>query len=269
MRNLSLPKESIRPSVTLADCLTKLLQEKIRSGEFAAGDHLPSEAALAKQFGVSRTVVREAVSRLKAEGLVATHQGKGTLILEVSHPARFQIEIDDGSIQAVLRVMELRLGLESEVAALAAERRTVAQNADIQRALLAIDQAVAAGGNGVDEDVYFHNAIANATGNPLYSSLLAFLRQFLREAVTLGRMSEPGFGDIKLQLREEHCAVAEAINCQDVEGARQSARHHITNVASRIRGTAVDSWSDASREVARRLAKSEDNVLKRAGKGRR
>lgn len=254
--------ESIGPASTLADRVTEVLLEKIRGGEFAPGDRLPSEAALTQRFNVSRTVIREAMSRLKAEGLVATHQGKGTLVVSPSHSARFQIDVDDGSVQAVLRVMELRSGLEAEVAALAAERRTAQQNAEIQRALLAIDQAVAAGRNGVDEDLAFHNAIADATGNPLYSSLLGFLRQFLREAVTLGRMSEPRFGDIKAQLRDEHHAVADAIGRQDVEGARDAARHHIANVSARIRGTDPDSWSDASREVARRLAKSEENVLK-------
>jgi DNA-binding FadR family transcriptional regulator len=266
MENEHPPNESIGLPGTLADRVTEVLLGKIRSGEFAAGDRLPSEAALALRFSVSRTVIREAVSRLKAEGLVATHQGKGTLIVGAGQSARFQIDVD-GSVPAVLRVMELRSGLEAEVAALAAERRTMMQNADIQRALRAIDDAVAAGRNGVDEDLAFHNAIADATGNPLYTSLLGFLRQFLREAVTLGRMSEPHFGDIKTQLRDEHHAVAEAIARQDVEGARMAARRHIANVAARIRGADVDLWSEANREVARRLAKSEESVLKRTGRG--
>lgn len=262
--------ESIGLPATLADRVTGVLLEKIRTGEFAAGDRLPSEAALSLRFGVSRTVIREAVSRLKAEGMVATHQGKGTLVVGAGQPARFQIDVDVGGlVPAVLRVMELRRGLEAEVAALAAERRTTAQNADIQRALQAIDEAVAAGHSGVDEDLAFHNAIANATGNPLYTSLLGFLRQFLREAVTLGRMSEPRFGDIKVQLRDEHRAVADAIARQDVEGARNAARAHVANVAARIQGADVDSWSDASREVARRLAKSEKKVLKQVEEGRR
>jgi len=266
----SKPNESIGLPATLADRVTDVLLEKIRSGEFAAGDRLPSEAALALRFSVSRTVIREAVSRLKAEGIVATHQGKGTLIVGAGQPARFQIDVDtDGVVPAVLRVMELRSGLEGEVAALAAERRTAQQNADIQRALHAIDEAVAAGHSGVDEDLAFHNAIANATGNPLYTSLLGFLRQFLREAVTLGRMSEPRFGDIKALLRDEHRAVAEAIDRQDPEGARDAARGHIANVAARISGADVESWSDASREVARKLAKSEEDVLKQVGEGRR
>ncbi len=261
--------ESIGLLATLADRVTEALQEKIRSGEFAAGDRLPSEAALALRFSVSRTVIREAVSRLKAEGMVATHQGKGTLIVGAGQPARFQIDVDiDGLVPAVLRVMEVRRGLEAEVAALAAERRTTQQNDDIQRALHAIDEAVAAGHSGVDEDLAFHNAIADATGNPLYTSLLGFLRQFLREAVTLGRMSEPRLGDIKALLRDEHRAVAEAIARQDVEGARNAARQHVANVAARIHGAGVESWSDARREVARKLAKSEENVLRQVGEGR-
>jgi len=265
MENARAQNEAIAPAATLADRVTEVLLERIRSGEFAVGDRLPSEAALTRRFSVSRTVIREAVSRLKAEGLVATHQGKGTVVVGPSHAARFEIDADDDSVQAVLRVMELRRGLEAEVAALAAERRTAQQNAGIQQALASIEAAVSAGRDGVDEDLAFHNAIADATGNPLYTSLLGFLRQFLREAVTLGRMSEPRFGDIKTQLRDEHLAVAEAIDRQDVDGARNAARHHIANVAARIRGVDPDLWSDASREVARRLAKSEEHVLKQGG----
>jgi len=250
---------------TLGDRVTEVLLQAIRSGEFAADDRLPAESALARRFGVSRTVIREAVARLKADGVVVTHQGKGTMIVGSGQPARFQIDVDiDGSVQAVLRVMELRSGLEAEVAALAAERRTALQNAEIQRALAAIDQAVAAGHDGVDEDVAFHNAIADATGNPLYMSLLGFLRQFLREAVTLGRMSEPRFGAIAAQLEVEHRAVAEAIARQDVEAARQAARAHIGNVAARIRGAGVTFWNGAPREAAERLAKSEKQVLNKS-----
>lgn len=257
--------ESISPPATLADRVTTVLQQKIRSGEFAVDTHLPSEAALALRFNVSRTVVREAVSRLKAEGLVATHQGKGTVVVGFGTPTHFKIDLDvDGAMQAVLRVMELRSGIEAEVAALAAERRTADQNSAIQRALEAIDEAVTAGRDGVDEDVAFHNAIASATGNPLYLSLLGFLRQFLREAVTLGRMSEPGFGEIKSTLRDEHRAVADAIARQDVEGARSAARSHIANVATRIRGADVSFWSASNREAALRLAKSEEQMLRQA-----
>jgi DNA-binding FadR family transcriptional regulator len=270
MGNAAIPNEAIVAPGTRADRVTDVLLEKIRSGEFATGTRLPSEAAMAERFGVSRTVIREAVSRLKAEGLVATHQGKGTLIVGSTQQAKFQIDVDvESSVQAVLRVMELRGGLEAEVAALAAERRTAAQNTEIQQALGSIDEAVSAGRDGVDEDLAFHNAIANATGNPLYTSLLGFLRQFLHEAVTLGRMSEPRFGDIKTQLRNEHRAVADAIARQDPEGARNAARSHVANVAARIRGADEDFWSGAGRDVVRRLAESEGQVLKQVGSGTR
>jgi DNA-binding FadR family transcriptional regulator len=263
LKTTSAHDESISSPGTLADRVTSVLQQKIRSGEFAVDTCLPSEAALTQRFNVSRTVVREAVSRLKAEGLVATHQGKGTVVVGAGPSAHFKIDVDvDGAVQAVLRVMELRSGLEAEAAALAAERRTAGQNAAIQRALEAIDEAVSAGRDGVDEDVAFHNAIANATGNPLYLSLLGFLRQFLREAVTLGRMSEPGFGEIKGRLRDEHRAVAEAIGRGDPEGARNAARTHIANVAARIRGADVSFWSGSGGEAALRLAKSEEQMLK-------
>ncbi|MFL6674875.1 MAG: FadR/GntR family transcriptional regulator [Massilia sp.] len=261
--------ETITAGGTLADRVTAVLQQKIRSGEFAADAHLPAESALAERFGVSRTVIREAVSRLKSEGLVATHQGKGTVVVGPSQSAPFRIDVDlNDSVQAVLRVMELRGGLEAEVAALAAERRTEEQNQAIQQALLAIDQAVAAGGDGVEEDVAFHTAISNATGNPLYTSLLVFLRQFLRQAVTLGRMNEARFGDVNSLLRDEHRAVADAIARQDVNEARAAARRHVGNVAARLRDAGAQFWRNEGGQVARHLARSEEQVRKHVGKGR-
>src|SRR3546814_4520054 len=90
---------------------------------------LPSEIDMAQRFSVSRTVIREAISRLKSEGLVGTRQGSGTRVLEPSVATPFRLNIDpNDSLQAVLRVIELRRGIEGEMAALAAERRTEVQD---------------------------------------------------------------------------------------------------------------------------------------------
>src|ERR1700761_2424290 len=148
---------------TLADRVTAVLLEKIKGGEFPAGTRLPTEQVISERFGVSRTVVRESVSRLKSDGLVEVRQGSGIVVREANMSSAFRLNIDpQDSIEAVLRVTELRRGGEAEAAALAAQRHTRSQLADIRRALLAIDAATKRGDDGVDEDVRFHMAISHA-----------------------------------------------------------------------------------------------------------
>ena len=257
--------EPIATAGTLADRVTDVLLQKIKSGEFPVNSLLPSELVMAERFSVSRTVIREAVSRLKSEGLVETKQGKGTVVLEVKTTAPFRNQDDvKDSVQAVLRVIELRRGLEAEMAALAAERRTEAQNKHIQHTLHAIDEAVLAGRDGVDEDFAFHSAISEATGNPLYTSLLQFLSQFLRAAISVGRINEAQRDDFIGQLKTEHGAIADAIARKDAVGARAAARLHLENVAVRIHAADAGFWNSEGGKVARKLAKSEVGVRAQA-----
>ena len=129
-------------------------------------------------------------------------------------PFRLDLGGDDGrdSIQAVLRVIELRRGVEGEMAALAAQRRSKAQNHAIQLALQAIDAAAAAGRDGVQEDFAFHAAISNASHNALYTSLVQFLSQFLHAAIRVARMNEARSSEFVQQVRAEHAALAAAIS---------------------------------------------------------
>lgn len=244
---------------TLADRVTDVLAQKIKSGKFAVNTRLPSELVLAQQFSVSRTVIREAVSRLKSEGLVETRQGSGTVVLAASMSAPFRIDLDmnDDAMQAVLRVIELRRGLEAEMAALAAERRSEAQSEQIHRALLAIDEAVAAGQDGVEQDLAFHTAISEASGNPLYTSLLQFLSQFLRAAISVGRTSEIQRTEFRGQLKAEHSAIAQAIARQDVAAAHAAARRHLENVAVRINAVDARFWNSEDGKVMRTLERTE------------
>jgi GntR family transcriptional repressor for pyruvate dehydrogenase complex len=243
---------------TLADRVTESLLQKIKSGQFAVHARLPSELALAQRYAVSRTVIREAVSRLKSEGLVETRQGSGTVVLGASLSAPFRIDVDASDArQAVLRVIELRRGLEAEMAALAAERRTQAQSEQIMEALGAIDTAMANGQDGVEQDLAFHTAISDATGNPLYTSLLQFLRQFLRAAISIGRISASERDDFSVQLKQEHGAIADAIARQDAVAARAAAHQHLNNVALRINAADASFWNSEGGQAARTLANSE------------
>ncbi|KAF1042349.1 MAG: HTH-type transcriptional regulator LutR [Herbaspirillum frisingense] len=254
------PAATGRGKVTLADRVTSALAQQIRKGEFAPEERLPSEMELTERFAVSRTVIREAISRLKSEGLVGSRRGSGTVVLGANQatPFRLDLQVDDvrDSIQAVLRVIELRRGVEGEMAALAAQRRTKAQNQAIQQALKAIDKAAQEGRDGVQEDFAFHAAISNASHNPLYTSLVQFLSQFLHAAIRVARMNEARSSDFGQQVRAEHAALAQAIADGDAAAARAAALQHMENSARRIQAADREFWaSEAGQAAALELAR--------------
>jgi DNA-binding FadR family transcriptional regulator len=229
---------------TLTDRMTELLKQRIRNGEYPAGSRLPTEQAMSEGFGVSRTVIREAVSRLRADGLVDVRQGRGTEVLAPQLATAFRIDFNpDDYVGMVERVTELRRGIEAEGASLAAERRTDAHVVEIRRALAAIDDATQAGRDGVDEDFALHNAISLATGNPLYPSLLDFLSQFIRASIRVTRSNEASRSDFAAAVRCEHMAIAEAIADGDPVRAREAVIKHIDNVAVRIRTADPAFWA--------------------------
>src|SRR5439155_4374256 len=139
------------------------------SGSLRQGDRLPTKQQLALSHGVSRTVVREAVHQLKSRALLRSRQGSGVYVCAAPrNPAlSFEGRVLD-SLDAVIQVREVRRALEGETAALAAARATSAQIAALRRALRAIDKSIAAGGDGVAEDLAFHQALTEAAGSPLF-----------------------------------------------------------------------------------------------------
>src|SRR5260221_10252201 len=158
----------IRPLATehkLSRQLFEQLAGEIRSGRLAPGARLPTEQALTRAARVSRTVVREAVAHLRAEGLVITRQGVGVFVSEnVRRP--FRIDFDESStLREVLNVMELRTAMEIEAAGLAADRATEEDLKKIAACFEEIDAAIERGELAVDQDFAFHCEIAVATGN--------------------------------------------------------------------------------------------------------
>jgi GntR family transcriptional regulator, transcriptional repressor for pyruvate dehydrogenase complex len=128
----------------------------------------------------------------------------------------------------------VRRVLEAEIAALAAERATRAQVAAMRRALKAIDVAAAAGQDGVAEDLAFHRAIGEATGNPQFRALLGFLEQYLRAGMRITRANEARRHDFMEAVRLEHRAIFDAIAARDPATARRRAREHLVRSEQRL-----------------------------------
>ena len=222
---------------SLADRLAERLAAGIGlgAGALGPGDKLPTEAQLALAHGVSRSVVREAVHRLKSRGLLTSRQGSGVFVQAgQAHQALAFDPVGLQSVLSVVQVVEVRRVLESEIAALAAERATRTQVAGMRRALVAIDAASAAGQDGVTEDLAFHRAIAQATGNPQFGRVIGFLEQYLIDAIRVARTNESRRPDFMAAVRAEHRAIADAIAAGDARKARRAATMHLQHGQRRL-----------------------------------
>jgi DNA-binding FadR family transcriptional regulator len=231
------------------------LLQKMHSDRLAPGTRLPSEQAMAEHFGVSRTIVREAIALLKADGLITTRKGSGAYVCKNDLPGAVKGDkATEQSVQSLLNLIEVRRGLEAETAALAALRRTPGQLADIEHALRSIEQAVAAGVDGVEEDVRFHLCIAEATGNPYWVKFVEMFAQSMRSAVKVTRANEARRLDFSTQVRKEHEKIVAAIAAGDPELARAAATEHMAHAAERVRQADREFWRGDGGALARVLA---------------
>lgn len=231
---------------TLALELVDALGDRIRDGRLAQGDKLPTEAAIMGEFAVSRTVVREAISKLQAAGLVETRHGIGTFVLGVGEAPGFRIAPEQyNTLRDVIAVLELRIGLETEAAALAAQRRTEANIVQLRAALDAVAKDFEAGRDSAAADFQFHLEIARATQNNHYTELMATLGSMIIPRARLvpeGEASEEHRRYLR-RVNSEHESIFDAIVGQDVDAARAAMRTHLANSRERRRRAQADALS--------------------------
>ena len=219
---------------SLAQELVTVLSEQIRDGMLKRGDKLPTESAIMEAHGVSRTVVREAISRLQASGFVETRHGIGTFVLE--RDERQGIHLSSATAASVRGILELRMGLETQAAALAAGRRTEEQLLQMRQALDDYQNALANNDGSVEHDLRFHKLIAQATGNTYFTDIIC---QLGRTAIPRTRINADERGDADLmQLGQmavlEHEAILRAIRRQDPDAARAAMLLHLSNSLERM-----------------------------------
>jgi len=221
---------------SLAHDVVDSLTGRIRDGSLATGEKLPTEAAIMEEFGVSRTVVREAISRLQAAGLVATRHGVGTFVVGLGDSSSFRIGPEQlETLQDVIAVLELRIAVETESAALAAARRTPDNLQALRHALAAFISAVDEGRDAVGPDYQFHLEIARATQNHHFIDLMGTLGGMMIPRARLDSQA-PVTPERQAYLRRvnnEHESIVEAIGRQDPEAARAAMRTHLVNSRER------------------------------------
>lgn len=225
--------EPLSSRADLSDILARILRASILSGALRPGERLPTEQQMARTYGVSRPVVREAIARLKSDGLVESRQGLGAFVSRLGGAASFRIEPELDSVELAL-IFELRTTVEVEAAGLAAQRGTRDQIAALYQALTRLNRAIDRGEDGSDADAAFHRAVAEASGNHYFSDFMGFLEARVRSSIAAARRNSARHEGWEHKVQEEHTRVYRDIATRDADAAREAMREHLLNAAQRL-----------------------------------
>jgi DNA-binding FadR family transcriptional regulator len=228
----------------LTDRVQDALRQRILSGEWPAGTRLPAIERLAAGAGVSRTVAREAVRALATQGLLEVVHGHGTVVAaSTTRPVVEALRHGMRASADLLGIVEVRLALEVEAAALAAERRGAEDLGTLRHAAARLQALRSSPGDGgfVQADVAFHEAIVRATHNPIFVMVAASIAELLEEtrlALATGRAAPapapPATGGESLP--ESHTVILERIEAGDPQGAAGAMRRHLMRVRDNLEG---------------------------------
>lgn len=231
----------------LSERVVQTLRARLIAGEFGPGQRLPTEGQLTEAFGVSRTVVREAIAQLAADGLVEARQGAGVFAMERATDAFAALSSESSrSISNALNVLEVRMGIEIESAGLAAMRRNSAQEASIQEAFFEFDRLLQIGQPTGKTDFAFHRAIAAATNNPFYVEVLDALgsRTIPCDVTSPWGTDSVLTRDYQEGLQREHLVILHAISRGDADAARDGMRAHLSASQQRYRERLAGRYED-------------------------
>lgn len=231
MQKFDMKPVTRKPS--LADEVAEALRKRLASGEFKTGDRLPTGAELASAFNVSLAVIREAMSRLKHDGIIDTVQGAGAFVTDAHGSRSFRLDDQIGDTDALRRVFELRQVFEEGAARLAAMRRTP-EHLKLMRATLdEMDAAIKNNTNASSADKKFHELIAEATGNEMFHEFFMFLSGRIAASIATARAHSLTNG-ISQEGQDEHMQIFLAIEAQDPEAAKSAMFNHVRNAARRL-----------------------------------
>lgn len=221
--------------VSLADQAARLLLERIRAGEWQIGAKLPGETTLGPQLGVGRSTVREAIRQLAGRGVLQTRQGAGVFVIAHDVGDDWDVVLRQADIAAVI---EGRIAIETEAAALAAQRRTATDLRAMRRALT---QRVAEGQSTeeyVDADMVLHRAVVAAAHNDvlleLFDGFVPRVRQAMIDMLDLQPVSAACDSDASGDDQEAHAELVRAITDREPVVAAQLSRAHLTSLKAAL-----------------------------------
>lgn len=217
----------------LADYVFERIQKAIKSGAYAVDERLPTEHALAAEFQVSRPVIRDALQRLRDQGLIYSRRGAGSFVREqgIREPLGFgQME----NLSDLQHCYDFRLTIEPETAALAAQRHTPEALQKIRLALDLLRDATNRQLHRSDTDFLFHLSIAQASQNPYFVTAMQALEEHIAVGMRLHGLSLRRTKDGLTEVLVEHTAICEAIVRGDAEAARRLMRDHLAGSRDRL-----------------------------------
>lgn len=221
----------------LAQKVYEHLLQLLGQAGYEAGSKLPGEMQLAVQFGVSRPVLRQALARLRQEGRVITYKGSGNFVADVLPATPPKAFAQLHNIPDIREFLEFRCIIETRAAALAAQWRTPDDLHTIEACHKAFMDTLAQGGDAVDNDIAFHNAIAHACRNRFLAETIYSLETQTRFSIGLVRsLGGKPIGDRLADVRHEHGAIAEAIARQQPEQAYAAMETHLRSGIVRLFG---------------------------------
>jgi DNA-binding FadR family transcriptional regulator len=225
--------------LSLSEQVMHDLDARIGQGELRPGDRLPTERELMARYGVSRTVVREAMSSLRAAGKLATQQGRGAFVLPPAlQLSAYRLDPSDAGVAGdVLALMEIRIALEAEAASLAAQRRDAAGLEALARIAGDFEGSIEDPAQSAVHDREFHLGVAALSGNGYFGTLLGGLGSGLlpRARIDLFKDDTAAKRAYLRILQVEHANILDAIRRADAEGARAAMRLHLTHSRERLR----------------------------------
>ena len=246
--------EPLVPRPNLAAHAADILARSIEDGSLKHGTKLPGEIELARQLGVSRPVVREAIAYLKAEGIVESRHGSG-LFVNRQETLKLRLGEIDASEKAILEFLELRRGLEVEAAQLAALRHTAQDLKRMEVAIAALNAADEAGKESAPHDLPFHLSIADAARNPQFRRVLQFVSKPLLASIQEMRAKDRGAAKRIDKRRADHDRILDCIRARDAAGAGEAMRRHIDEAYDRYAAKAPTDAPEANRISKTKLSK--------------
>lgn len=218
---------------SLGDVVFERMHRAIKSGAYQPDERLPTEHDLAAEFEVSRPIIREALRRLREQGLIYSRRGAGSFVraLGLKEPLGFgQLE----NVADLLNCYEFRLTLEPAAASAAAARHTEASLTAIRQALELMRDATNRQSHRVDADFEFHLAIARAARNSYFSTAMEALKEHIAVGMKFHGASVKRDSAGLARVFDEHEAIAKAIASGDGPLAGQLMREHLTGSRERL-----------------------------------
>ncbi len=224
----------------LPDEVAVSISNAIESGQLKPGDRLPTEAELSERFGVARTVVREAISFLRYNGVVDSRRGVGAFVADPSKRSAFRISPACFEIRKqIVQLLQLRTGVQAGASAIAAESRTDEQMAEIEGIFKKMEAADLLGPEAaleerVDLELLLYRKITVASGNPYYVDVVSMIETNIQNNLRSAFLKNAAASEFGTEILDEHRAVIVALAAGDAEAARLATRQRFERAAERL-----------------------------------